>query len=622
VSVFGRLQVPSLLQQTQKFYIDWDLKLSDVVARSDVPRTNAVDEHGSGVPAERGEENMQDWVSLSASSVETLRALALGTPRAIVSVLRDKSLIEEETNVFVVVKEGSRRVAAAGGNGDYKISFHFVFQLFVTYTQFREIYESIAHFIVHTQAGSDLAVALCMDDDLAATPHPPENRGGHGSGSSEGAAEAAKRRMFARILSCGVQEIDPFDSLIGVDWHPRQNAYQGLACLGSRKSSSDPGSRVLGMMRVGSAMANDHEWMQGYVEHAHPLAILADASISMPAPRCIPLRGFGAGQEKGVATDLGGIERGVIDSSLSAALRRVSEAGSVSTSHGGGGSGPFRNPGGIFQVSSSSARHGSFAASAGGISARDATSRACAGMEQILGAMPAWFKECIAMASLLKTGEDSGRCFAPGEVDACVAREFATANTSMECLARIGKPQCLAGRKPLMVHVQGTDICMCTLSMMQVPFKVSMAHVHVQVRHEASLVACACVPVRVCLCALAHICDCATHIYIISCSVCRVTKRIPEMVWSTASSRTVFLCRASKKNAVGRFVLTELRFFRWHAFWKNVFFASMAEAGSHMMPSCKDFSQRHSATRLNASIASSDSAWMLDTPLICRTRAP
>lgn len=81
---------------------------------------------------------------------------------------------------------------------------------------------------------------------------------------------------------------------------------------------------------------------------------------------------------------------------------------------------------------------------------------------QVMGAMPAWFRECVN--NLYQKMHGVGHEAA-----------FHTANTSMPVLGSISLPHIISnGRRALCstVHVSKSEICMCTQKMMEVPFKV------------------------------------------------------------------------------------------------------------------------------------------------------
>lgn len=377
------------------------------------------------------------------TSIEKIRQLALGTPRAVARILRNATRISDDDELFALVKEGTRRV----DEKSTKVSFHFVFQLLVTHAQFRQLYEDILSFLAKDEACVDVARAL----ELTAGDSDPEEA----------------RSSILLHASASSSSDPPFHALVGLDLHPRQNAAQGLASLGARKSARDPGTRVVGMVSCDTG-----RWVEGYVERSHPLAVLADASIAVPGPRCIGI--------VGTRTDLRGVKKKKDeeqDRGVRAALARIHawERLNVSpTAHGN------------LLLSTSTAKLISrVSETLGTISqgrnpknsetAAAGPAAAAVTLEEVVGAMPRWFKRCLLVATTSSAAED----VVQEEENAAAQRQFATANVNMKCLAKIGRPHSVATKDPRacrIVHVHGTEVCMCTRSLMEVPFKAYERH--------------------------------------------------------------------------------------------------------------------------------------------------
>jgi hypothetical protein len=125
------IEFPNFLQRTHKLYVDWDKKLSDMerlpTDTSEGFLPHRPNTQGYGVIERR-------------ANVEKIRQLALKTPCAIVRLLEKMGCQflfgDDGATIKVYVKEGTRPTAAAaategdeGGMADWKISFHFVFQV-------------------------------------------------------------------------------------------------------------------------------------------------------------------------------------------------------------------------------------------------------------------------------------------------------------------------------------------------------------------------------------------------------------------------------------------------------------------------------------------------------------
>lgn len=101
----------------------------------------------------------------------------------------------------------------------------FCLQILVTTAQFKAIYEHIAEHIASNACMMQLASCLKLVPSC--------------SGTSE--MEVTKNLL---------QKNHWWSGLLGLDLHPRQNAFQGLACLRSRKNDSAAASKFLGNMHV------------------------------------------------------------------------------------------------------------------------------------------------------------------------------------------------------------------------------------------------------------------------------------------------------------------------------------------------------------------------------------
>lgn len=268
------------------------------------------------------------------------------TPLVVCSILAKMGCISSDADVHVLVKEGTRMLECTtggqSGDCDWKISFHFVFQISVSLFQFRCAYELMTSYMTGTSAGSQ-AGAVRTDaggsefgcsrdgcDDLAfflglSSMHDYE-RYLRRCGTHAAADEAELKKLaLDRVLQtvklgdlCAAQECVSWGgsvaALAGMDLHPRQNAQQGLGCLGSKKPGAQRGNRLVGMMKVSLAGLEEKgtvsaSWLDGYSRRSHPLLVLTEASIVSPGPRCIPLldmrtwRPFGSSATK----DLSGL---------------------------------------------------------------------------------------------------------------------------------------------------------------------------------------------------------------------------------------------------------------------------------------------------------------------------
>ena len=179
------IEFPNALQRTLKLYVDWDKKLSDVRTR-----TNFL---------QNGD---QESVVQRRADVEAIRKLALGTPAAVMRLLKamgcSSSMHRNGNDVRVIVKEGTRPLTQ--GEQDWKISFHFIFQIVVSSAQFRLLYHHMAE-LIRTKL-ENLAAALRMVD------------------ASDNDKQMGMETDAMR---------DPLHgALVGMDMHPRQNVFQVL----------------------------------------------------------------------------------------------------------------------------------------------------------------------------------------------------------------------------------------------------------------------------------------------------------------------------------------------------------------------------------------------------------
>jgi hypothetical protein len=457
-----------------------------------------------------------------AARVEAVRQIALLTPPVICRMLRDMGcLLPDSDFVHVVVKEGTR---AIDGGIDWKISFHFVFQIFITLAQFRCLYEML---IQHMAASGCSNPHLAFLLDLLSVKEYESRCTPSGSGGmplstfaeEDGGTDARRTRALDSLLGAACPasssgtalspDVRKASALVGMDLHPRQNAYQGLACLGSRKKSGDSGNRLVGMMRVPSAMAGKDsapafEWLDGYALRTHPLLVLTESSVIMPGPRCLGLscmdgwscggrqqpgasscmegvvtraegvngcRADGAAGEsgQGVFTRAEGVKDGaagesgqcerMVDSSLADALARVSRTemeavrslfSSLPRSRAGAGVGVSR---GKVPQRGLLAR----GASPSSLSSSSLCGTVPSGsMKDAMDSVPRWFRACVGA---MYEGENYEMAFRTGNLN----------------IQHISKP-CIIPKQHehgcRTIHVSRTEICMCTLSMLEVPFKV------------------------------------------------------------------------------------------------------------------------------------------------------
>jgi hypothetical protein len=121
------VQTPSNLSPVLKFYIDWDGRAKEL----------------QGCAYVRGAATIE-------AQVQRWRELALQTPAVICQMLREElqCVPRDVQDIFVLVKEGTRPILQAGasaadGAKDWKISFHFIFQIQTSMAQMACIYNHI-----------------------------------------------------------------------------------------------------------------------------------------------------------------------------------------------------------------------------------------------------------------------------------------------------------------------------------------------------------------------------------------------------------------------------------------------------------------------------------------------
>ena len=313
----------------RKPYIDWDLKLSaledsgffDGIEPADICKESFADCSSSST---------EEWPKEYPWKVQVIRRIALRTPMVVCEMLRrmkcfvapDGEDDDEDDGVYVLVKEGTRRI---GGSdkcdteaSDWKISFHFVFQVNVSHFQFKCLYEMMTSFISNSTSrlgttsdtefskyGSDVAMVLELvsdrdyehaaegRDDCPVPAKRPrkteekERRWRAGLDPKSMALCKAVRGALDSVLTNPKLNLSP---LVGMDLHPLRTEFQGLACLGSKKEGAERGNRLLGMMKVDILNSDGgSQWIRGYCKDTHPLLVLAEASTIMPGPRCIGL---------------------------------------------------------------------------------------------------------------------------------------------------------------------------------------------------------------------------------------------------------------------------------------------------------------------------------------------
>lgn len=547
--VWQILQVPVVVQRMCKFYVDWDLMLSQALASNFFQPGSVDDACESNLPA--------DDPCAGGSmppQVRFLRRVALATPTCIASMLREHGMIPPRA-VHVLVKDGTRQKGS-----DWKISFHFIFQISMSLLQFKAVYELIVSYIRHAQSspGSEASCARGLSHLLRLGSLRPYQDHAHQQGQGQGQesadhlamCDALNHAVSLRAQASGEESSDAarlLSSLVGMDLHPRQSAHQGLACLGSIKPGAEKGNRLLGMMRVPHLASSRAEWDGAYASSTHPLRMLADASSVHPAPLCIvlapvsewkvpgrampprpsnppsapvfPAQGrsdeplnesvgecmkrVNASEHRSIATHpalhalLSGYQQPAAASSCHLKASAHSSCHLKSSAHSSSsGAQQKRRPGfsrpalRVNTFPSSSSRSESLSSSRCASVVSSPRPDACAagpedppgifatnggrGLRELVECMPAWFRARVAS---LYQGD--------GDDVALTMRAFRNGNASMPCLQSVCPPLAVARGEAAveprknafaphwMIQVNGTEMCMCMLSMMAVPFEVN-----------------------------------------------------------------------------------------------------------------------------------------------------
>ena len=156
----NRAQVPNPLQRTLRPYVDWDMQLSTIehskffelfteddwkqhLLSDTLTITDIETERMLHFDSSKQRQQQRPW------KVEFVRRLGLCVPSVVCAMLKHMGCIEASAkDVFVAVKEGTRELQPNDvGTIDWKISFHFVFQITVSLTQFKCLYEMITSYI-------------------------------------------------------------------------------------------------------------------------------------------------------------------------------------------------------------------------------------------------------------------------------------------------------------------------------------------------------------------------------------------------------------------------------------------------------------------------------------------
>ena len=221
------------------------------------------------------------------------------------------------------LQEGTRQVAGAEDKGkeDWKISFHFIFQITVSLAQFKCVYEMLTSYVsgcmpsefatpkncrpacvlAHAKDAGFLLGEIPLRQYESYLADVVARSSSQRNGDDDDALHAARSELWLRNYAMKRLLQGTWDAsdaaqctaaLVGMDMHPRRNAEQGLACLGSRKPGVAVGNRLLGMMRVeapGSADASKTPffWVQDYSTKTHKLLIATECSILVPGPRSV-----------------------------------------------------------------------------------------------------------------------------------------------------------------------------------------------------------------------------------------------------------------------------------------------------------------------------------------------
>lgn len=261
------MQVPNKLQRTYKLYVDWEVLTAWFGDDFFKPGGGACTEH---------------------EKVEALRALAQGCPGRVIRILSELELLPCPGSgcVQVAVTEGTRWIER---DACHKISFHFVFQIFVTRQQYEQVWQAVLEYL-----GSACKPLLDFFRKIA---------------ESEGITE--KRCVVREVLPIVPAPLLP---LVGVDQHCWSNLEQGLAFPLSRKKVGEERSRFVRIAHIqcsdGCEMFSEIPCKRTWCAHV-PIgspgpkprdmdpSVLLDAllvvSICLPSPRCIGLVQQGAG---------------------------------------------------------------------------------------------------------------------------------------------------------------------------------------------------------------------------------------------------------------------------------------------------------------------------------------
>ncbi len=567
-----RAQVPNPLQRTLKPYVDWDMKLSTIeksqffesFAESDwrrkTQRTGFFFKDDPNAP----------W------RVNYVRHLALNVPAVVCGMLRSMGCISSShDSVHVIVKEGTRQV----DEHDWKISFHFIFQITVSLTQFKCLYEMITQYIssccsVGVEQSDDTHLSLTKDlgfvlGQVALMQYEMYLADSRRKGTSDESLyndsddssrdfwqrtdeSSLKNTAMLRLLQ-GTHDKCPAQctaALAGMDMHPRRNAEQGLACLGSRKQGVAVGNRLLGMIRVDLRSGNDFQqrWLPGYSvsNHGddtklrlHKLLIASECSILAPGPRCIALEPMhtwnpfpweddispqsSARDETALASPslssssshlrgskmLAGTAG--VDESVQACLSRMmcAEEQAVALCRG-----LLRGTITATTTTKTTSRqqhpfyfrghhHNSGTSTSFFVQVKQNKKT------DVLEALPKWFRACADDIYSRRHG---------GSMSFATAFDRA-ANTTMPALQYINLPHVLANKRDecKLFHVSRAEICMCSASMLRVRFEVSqLSSRNVYVCMYVCDCMCVCVCVIVCVyvcmcvivCVYVCVCDC------------------------------------------------------------------------------------------------------------------
>jgi hypothetical protein len=331
-----RAQVPNPLQRTLKPYVDWDMKLSTVEESQFFESFAEIDWIAFKKQHEHVDSKYDDpgvpW------RVNFVRHLGMCVPVVVGMMLKDMGCIDACADLCVLVKEGTLATVNKDGDGDWKISFHFIFQITVSLTQFKCLYEMITSYIVRCPSGEEGYIANAKDlgfllGQVSLQQYEAYYLAGADVQSSRQCsrkAKALKSRHEGERVKCEEDDDGGDDdggacrqwrdeaslknyamlrvlqgswknatenpslctsALVGMDMHPSRNAEQGLACLGSKKPGVLVGNRLLGMAQVqfGEGVTIRCLWAEDYCTKTHQLLAATKCSILAPGPRCIAL---------------------------------------------------------------------------------------------------------------------------------------------------------------------------------------------------------------------------------------------------------------------------------------------------------------------------------------------